>query len=249
MKLRFSQQNYDTTKEIAMRKIILGTVFGLVFSIGAYTSAKAGNGYCEPSDPCGGWVKIDASGLAISGAMVCTPSVCGDPNSLFSRLTLNAGEQYVQQTVADPVTGNVVGIGNNNPGTTVTYDRPSETFTIVNEPQPTAAAQQPTSEPSSPPATGVEPTSGPQPAREATSQSAPEATPAPPVVGQPTPTSIPPVVVEPTQTPEPVVPRIVPTVDPNVIPNTYEWKLSDNNGEFRWQPKRRSYFSGEQQAI
>ena len=223
-------------------------VLGLVFSIGAYTSAKAGNGFCEESDPCGVWVKIDASGLAISGAIACTPSVCGNPNGMFAQMTLNAGEEYVQQS-----TGRA-GIGNNNPGTTVTYDRPSETWTIVNEPQPqpTAAAPQPTSEPSSPPATGVEPTSGPQPAPEATSQPAPEATPAPPVAGQPTPTSVPPVVVAPTQTSEPVVPiivPIVPTVDPNVIPNTYEWKLSDNNGEFRFQPKRRSPFSGEQQAI
>jgi len=238
-----------------MRKIILGTVLGLMFSIGAYTSAKAEGDVPPTREPIGGWVKVDASGNAISGATVCTYSVCGDPSSLFNKLTLNAGEQWVKQTVADPVTGNVVGIGNNNPNTTVTYDRPSETFTIVNEPQPqsTNAAPQPTSEPSSPPATGVEPTSNPQPAPEATSQPAPEATPAPPVVGQPTQTSVPPVVVEPTPTPEPVVPIvvpiIVPTVDPNVIPNTYEWKLSDNNGEFRWQPKRRSLFSGEQQAI
>ena len=226
-----------------MRKIILGTVLGLVFSIGAYTSAKAGNGFCEESDPCGGWVKIDASGLVISGTIVCTPSVCG-AGGLISGF-LKDGESYVQQTVANPVTGNVVGIGNNNPDTTVTYDRPSETFTIVREeqPQPTAAAPQPTSEPSSPPATGVEPTSGPQPAPEATSQPAPTQQPAPEA------TPAPPVVVEPTSTPEPVVPRIVPTVDPNVIPNTYEWKLSDNNGEFRFQPKRRSPFSGEQQAI
>ena len=226
-----------------MRKIILGTVLGLVFSIGAYTSAKAEGDVPPTREPQGGWVKVDASGLAISGATVCTYSVCGDPSSLFNKLTLKAGEQWVQQTAADPVTGNVVGIGNNNPGTTVTYDRPSETWTIVNEPQPTVAAPQPTSEPSSPPATGVEPTSGPQPAPEATQQPAP--------TQQPTPeaTPAPPVVVEPTSTPEPVVPRIVPTVDPNVIPNTYEWKLSDNNGEFRWQPKRRSPFSGEQQAI
>ena len=232
-----------------MRKIILGTVLGLVFSIGAYTSAKAVSGVCSESDPCGVWVKIDASGLAISGAMACQPSVCGDPNGTFARMTLNAGEEYFQQSTGK------AGIGNNNPGTTVTYDRGSATWTIVHEaqPQPTAAAPQPTSEPSSPPATGVEPTSGPQPAPEATSQPAPEATPAPPVETQPTQTSVPPVVVAPTQTSEPVVPTvvpiIVPTVDPNVIPNTYEWKLSDNNGEFRFQPKRRSPFSGEQQAI
>ena len=232
-----------------MRKIILGTVLGFVFSIGAYTSAKAVSGVCSESDPCGVWVKIDASGLAISGAMACQPSVCGDPNGTFARMTLNAGEEYFQQSTGK------AGIGNNNPGTTVTYDRGSATWTIVHEaqPQPTAAAPQPTSEPSSPPATGVEPTSGPQPAPEATSQPAPEATPAPPVETQPTPTSVPPVVVAPTPTPEPIapiiVPIIVPTVDPNVIPNTYEWKLSDNNGEFRFQPKRRSPFSGEQQAI
>ena len=232
-----------------MRKIILGTVLGLAFSIGAYTSVKAVSGVCSESDPCGVWVKIDASGLAISGAMACQPSVCGDPNGTFARMTLNAGEEYFQQSTGK------AGIGNNNPGTTVTYDRGSATWTIVHEaqPQPTAAAPQPTSEPSSPPATGVEPTSGPQPAPEATSQPAPEATPAPPVETQPTPTSVPPVVVAPTPTPEPIapiiVPIIVPTVDPNVIPNTYEWKLSDNNGEFRFQPKRRSPFSGEQQAI
>ena len=228
-----------------MRKIILGTVLGLVFSIGAHTSAKAEGDVPPTREPQGGWVKVDASGNAISGATVCTYSVCGDPSSLFNKLTLNAGEQWVKQTVADPVTGNVVGIGNNNPGTTVTYDRPSETWTIVNEPQPqpTAAAPQPTLEPSSPPATGVEPTSVPQPAPEATQQPAPTQHPAPEA------TPAPPVVVEPTPTPEPVVPIIVPTVDPNVIPNTYEWKLSDNNGEFRWQPKRRSLFSGEQQAI
>ena len=238
-----------------MRKIILGTVLGLVFSIGAYTSANAEGGIPPTREPQGGWVKIDASGNVISTGMSCTYSVCGDPNSTFSKHTTQNGESYVQQTGADPVTGDALaGVGNNNPGTTVTYDRPSETFTIVREeqPQPTVAAPQPTSEPSSPPATGAEPTSGPQPAPEATSQPAPEVTPAPPVVGQPTQSSVPPVVVEPTPTPEPVVPiivPIVPTVDPNVIPNTYEWKLSDNNGEFRWQPKRRSHFSGEQQAI
>ena len=63
-----------------MKKIILGAVFGLALSFGAYTAVKAGNGFCEPSDPCGGWVKINADGLVISGAVVCTPSVCGDAN-------------------------------------------------------------------------------------------------------------------------------------------------------------------------
>ena len=151
-----------------MRKIILGTVLGLVFSIGAYTSAKAEGDVPPTREPQGNWVKVNESGNAISGAIVCTYSVCGDPSSSFGKHTLNAGEQWVQQSIGGG------GIGNNNPGTTVTYDRGSATWTIVHEaqPQPTAAAPQPTSEPSSPPATGVEPTSGPQPAPEATQQPA-----------------------------------------------------------------------------
>ena len=63
-----------------MKKIILGAVLGLALSFCAYAAVKAGNGFCEPSDPCGGWVKINADGLVISGAVVCTPSVCGDAN-------------------------------------------------------------------------------------------------------------------------------------------------------------------------
>ena len=220
-----------------MRKIILGTVLGLVFSIGAYTSAKAGNGFCEESDPCAVWEMIQPNGDI--WRIVCNPSVCG--SGIF--------DNKVVRLEATPTP----------------RLEPWPTFIVPTYPpeQPTAAPPQLTSEPSAPSAsqqpTGVEPTSGPQPSSEATQQPAltqqpaPEATPAPPVVGQPTPTSVPPVVVAPTQTSEPVVPIIVPiivpTVDPNVIPNTYEWKLSDNNGEFRFQPKRRSPFSGEQQAI
>ena len=210
-----------------MRKIILGTVLGLVFSIGAYTSAKAGNGTCEESDPCAVWEMIQPNGDI--WRIVCNPSVCG--SGIF--------DNKVVRLEATPTP----------------RLEPWPMFIVPTYPpeQPTAAPPQLTSEPSSPPATGVEPTSGPQPAPEATSQPEPEATPAPPVETQPTQTSVPPVVVAPTQTSEPVVPTvvpvIVPTVDPNVIPNTYEWKLSDNNGEFRWQPKRRSLFSGEQQAI
>ena len=226
-----------------MRRIILGTALGLIFSFGAFAAVDAGNGYCEESDPCGGWVKINADGLVISGAMVCTSSVCGDSNSVFSRMTLNAGEQYVQQTQADPVTGNVVGIGNNNPGTTVTYDRPSETFTVVfpePAPAPTASAPAPTEvapQPSnpvapSPEATSVPPTTGP-------TQASPTPTPgAEPTQVSPRPT----VVTEPTTEPT-RVPVAVPTVDPSVIPNTYEFKLSDTvDGNINWNPKRRPRF-------
>jgi hypothetical protein len=56
----------------------------------------------------GGWVKINANGGVISGTMVCTPDVCGDPNSQYSKDTLLPGERYVQITKAD-ATGNVTG--------------------------------------------------------------------------------------------------------------------------------------------
>ena len=58
-----------------MRKMILGTVLGLVFSIGAYTSAKAGNGTCDESDPCAVWEMIQPNGDI--WRIICTPSVCG----------------------------------------------------------------------------------------------------------------------------------------------------------------------------
>jgi hypothetical protein len=61
------------------------------------------------NDP-GAWIKVDANGKAIGGAIVCTPDVCGDVNSSYARATLQAGERYVLQFKADPITGNVAGI-------------------------------------------------------------------------------------------------------------------------------------------
>ena len=58
----------------------------------------------------GAWVKVDANGKAIGGAIVCTPDVCGDVNSPYAKATLQAGERYVLQFKADPNTGNVAGI-------------------------------------------------------------------------------------------------------------------------------------------
>ena len=219
-----------------MKKIILGVALGLTLSFGAYTAVKAGNGVCEPSDPCGGWVKINADGLVISGAVVCTPSVCGDANGSFAKATLKDGEQWVQQTVAHPETGNVTGIGNNNPGTTVSYDKPSETFTvIIPTPAPTAApvdtAPQPTSQPESNP----QPTSQPQPTAEPTQAPAqPTPTPTQPVVEAPV---VPAPTEAPTQAPTPI-PQ--PTVDPSII--GYTFKLSDtSDGSINWQPLRRTW--------
>jgi hypothetical protein len=58
----------------------------------------------------GAWVKVDANGNAIGGAIVCTPDVCGDSNSPYAKATLQPGEKYVLQTKAD-TNGNVAGIG------------------------------------------------------------------------------------------------------------------------------------------
>jgi hypothetical protein len=56
----------------------------------------------------GGWVMVDASGKVISGTIVCTPDVCGDPNSPYAKATLQPGQRYVQITKKDE-TGNVTG--------------------------------------------------------------------------------------------------------------------------------------------
>ena len=217
-----------------MKKIILGAVFGLALSFGAYRAVQAGNGFCEPSDPCGGWVKINADGLVISGAVVCTPSVCG-AGGLMSGY-LKDGESYVQQTVANPVTGNVVGIGNNNLGTTVSYDKPSETFTvIIPTPAPTAAPVDTAPQPTSLPESNPQPTSQPQPTAEPTQSPAqPTPTPTQPVVEAPV---VPAPTEAPTQAPTPI-PQ--PTVDPSII--GYTFKLSDTvDGNINWKPLRRTW--------
>lgn len=77
-----------------MKKAIL--IFALLLNI---TPAHADQG---------GWVMVDASGNVISGTIVCTPDVCGDPNSPYAKATLQPGQRYVQITKADQ-TGNVAG--------------------------------------------------------------------------------------------------------------------------------------------
>jgi hypothetical protein len=79
----------------------------------------------------GAWVKVDASGNAVGGAIVCSADVCGDKGSPYAKATLGAGEQYVLQTKADPVTKNVAGIGNNNPGVQVKVDISTNTWTVA----------------------------------------------------------------------------------------------------------------------
>lgn len=69
------------------------------------------------------YVKVDANGNAIGGAIVCDPVTCG-AGSEYSRLTLGAGERYALQ-------GNgTTGIGNNNPDTQVQVT-PENVWTVT----------------------------------------------------------------------------------------------------------------------
>lgn len=70
------------------------------------------------------YVKVDANGNAIDGAIVCDAATCGE-GSLYSRLTLKEGERYVLQGLGQ------VGIGNNNPDTQVKVDIPTQTWTVT----------------------------------------------------------------------------------------------------------------------
>ena len=83
------------------------------------------------ADGQGAWVKVDANGNAVGQAIVCTADVCGDQSSPYAKATLSAGEQYVLQAQADPVTNNVAGIGNNNPNTQVQVNIPTQEWTIT----------------------------------------------------------------------------------------------------------------------
>ena len=56
------------------------------------------------------YVIVDANNVVVSGAIVCDAGTCGDPTSLYSRLTLKAGERYVLQGRTD-AQGNNSGIG------------------------------------------------------------------------------------------------------------------------------------------
>jgi len=71
------------------------------------------------------YVKVDANGNAIGGAIVCEQSVCGNSNSSYSQATLSVGEQYVLQGTGS------TGIGNNNPNTQVKVDLQTNDWTIT----------------------------------------------------------------------------------------------------------------------
>jgi hypothetical protein len=94
-----------------------------------YSCVKLENPPVPPAQ--GAWVKVDANGNSTGQAIVCSSDVCGDNNSPYAKATLGAGEQYVLQAKADPVTNNVSGIGNNNPNTQVQVNIPTQEWTIT----------------------------------------------------------------------------------------------------------------------
>jgi len=80
----------------------------------------------------GAWVKVDANGNAIGQAIVCTQSVCGDPNSLYNKMTLQTSERYVLQAPAT-ADGNVAGVGAGQETTSVKVDLQTKVWTLVQE--------------------------------------------------------------------------------------------------------------------
>lgn len=62
------------------------------------------------------YVIVDENGVAQSGAIVCDYFTCGDPNSLYAKLTLAPGQRYALQGSGS------VGMGNNTPNTEVKVD-------------------------------------------------------------------------------------------------------------------------------
>jgi len=71
------------------------------------------------------YVKVDANGNAIGGAIMCDAATCG-AGSQYSQLTLQEGERYVLQGV-----GVDYGIGNNNSNTEVRHDGGSNEWVVT----------------------------------------------------------------------------------------------------------------------
>lgn len=112
------------------------------------------------------YVIVDSNGVVVSGAIVCDAGTCGDPNSLYSRLTLKAGERYVLQGRTDS-NGNNSGIGAQPNQILVVKEEPTKnTFVAITPTQttvivtPTVVEPQPTPEPKPQP---VAPTPTPTP--------------------------------------------------------------------------------------
>lgn len=98
------------------RILISAVVFGFFIALITVANAKAEEV----------WVKVDANGNAIGGAIMCDAGTCG-AGSQFSQLTLQAGEQYVLQATGS------AGIGNNNPNTQVKVDLATNDWTVTRQ--------------------------------------------------------------------------------------------------------------------
>lgn len=110
-----------------MKRIIIG----LVIALASAQTASADV-----------YVKVDAQGNAIGGAIMCDAATCG-AGSQYSQLTLGPGERYVLQGV-----GVHHGIGNNNPGTDVKHEAATNEWVIsTTQPAPVAQPSAPAPEP------------------------------------------------------------------------------------------------------
>jgi hypothetical protein len=78
------------------------------------------------------YVKVDANGNAIGGAIMCDAGTCG-AGSQYSQLTLQTGEKYVLQGTGQ------AGIGNNNPNTQVKVDLETNEWTVTRQVEITPA--------------------------------------------------------------------------------------------------------------
>jgi hypothetical protein len=80
------------------------------------------------------YVKVDANGNAVGGAIVCDAATCG-AGSIYSQLTLNPGESYVLQGFGHN------GIGNNNPGVDVKHEATTNEWVVTNNNTPTPTVE------------------------------------------------------------------------------------------------------------
>lgn len=80
------------------------------------------------------YVKVDANGNAIGGAIMCDAATCGE-GSQYSQLTLQPGERYVLQGTGQ------AGIGNNNPGVEVRHEATTNEWVITNNNAPTPTVE------------------------------------------------------------------------------------------------------------
>ena len=94
-----------------MKRISIALVLGLLLATPAVADV---------------YVKVDANGNAVGGAIMCDAGTCG-AGSEYSRLTLQPGESYVLQG-----TGHA-GIGNNNSNTQVKVDLETKEWTVTRQ--------------------------------------------------------------------------------------------------------------------